>query len=480
MRIAVGGLLQESNAFAAPSTRADFVEIEPDRMLRAFRDTSTEIAGFVDAATAVDADIVPLGFVYGESAGPIDDETAIGFVDRLVERVASCGADVVLLALHGSMTAVGIDDVDGLLLAEIRAAVGADVVIAATLDWHCSITPAMVDAADLLAAYRTYPHIDQRPRARHAAEQAIAAHLGMIRPVAAARHPPMIIAGPSTAHENEPMRSILEEASAIAARVDGVIDWSICPGFARSDVPLAGVHVYVATDDDHDAASRLASDLSLLVWERRSEFLPRLLGVEEALRRLVADPPVPGHPVVVSDQGDNPGGGAAADSTVLLDALLAAGVRGAVVCALTAPDAVATAHRVGVGGTIAVDGRTGTVEHLADGRYTMRSPTHDGVRRDVGPTATVAFGSVRAVLTSSRVQNEDLEFLRMAGVDPAAAAVLVVKSNAHFRAAFAPIAADILDVDTPGLSTPHLERLPYRRIDRPVFPLDDPQWRPTA
>jgi len=66
------------------------------------------------------------------------------------------------------------------------------------------------------------------------------------------------------------------------------------------------------------------------------------------------------------------------------------------------------------------------------------------------------------------------------GVDVTTTGVVTVKSNAHFRAAFEPIAAAILDVDTPGISTPHLARLPYRRITRPVFPIDaDAAWPPS-
>lgn len=477
MRVAIGGLVHESNAFAPPSTQDDLIDIAPAKMAKAFAGTSTEIAGFVDVADGC-ADLEYLGFVYGESGGFLDDECVIGLCDRLVERAVAVAPDVVLLALHGSMASPAIDDVEGRLLGELRDVLGDDVTIAATLDWHCSITPAMVAATDLLVGYRTYPHVDQRPRARRAAELALGAQRGEIAPKVAWRHPPMIIAGPATAHENEPMRSILADAARLAEAVPGALDWSLCPGFARSDVPLAGAHVYTAVNGDADAAGELAGRLAALLWERRDEFLPTLATADDALATVEAAAPRPGQPIVLSDQGDNPGGGAAADSTVLLDALLAGSIDGAVVCSLFAPEAVTAAHAAGVGATIDIHGRSAVVEHVADGRYTMRSPTHDGVRRNVGDTATVRIGGIRAVLTTTRVQNEDLQFLEMAGIDVSSATVLAVKSNAHFRAAFGPIAVEIIDVDTPGLSTPLLHRLPFRRIDRPTFPLDDPDWSP--
>lgn len=482
MRVAIGGLNQESNAFTTThSTRADFVEIPPEKIVRAFAGTSNEIAAFLQTSTDHGADPVPVGFAFAETGGLADAATAEALVDELVERAVDAEPEVVLLALHGSMAAVGIDDVEGLLLEHLRAALGRQVVIGATLDWHCTITPAMVTHADLLVGYRTYPHIDQFGRAARLAELAFAARAGHIRPTGAGAHPPLIVAGPKTSHENEPMRGLLARIEALMGGEPSVLDWSLCPGYARSDVPQAGVHTHVITDDDADLARRLAVRVADLVWEQRHAFLPDLTSIDDAMRIIRAEP----GRVVLSDQGDNPGGGAGADSTVLLEALLAEVVahadaytdgRSLVVCGVCDPAAVDAAHAAGVGGRFAAPVGAirldAVVEHLADGDYVMRSPTHDGVRRRVGPTALLAAGPIRVVVTSQRVQNEDLELLTMAGVDIGAARALIVKSNAHFRAAFGPLADRVVDVDTPGLSTPRLERLPYERIDRPVFPLD--------
>lgn len=478
MIVAVGGLVHEANAFAPPSTTDDVVVIPPEKMVRAFAGTSTEVNGFLEVVG--DEEVVPLGFAYGNSGGMLDDDTALALCDDLVDRTVAARPDVVLLALHGSMATPGIDDVEGLLLGRLRAQLGEGCVIAATLDWHCSITPEMVDSADLLVGYRTYPHVDQHDRAVLAARLAVRVAHGDLRPVASWVRPPMIIAGPPTSHERSPMREVLAAAAEIAERYPAVVDWSLCPGYARSDVPLAGSHVYVVADTDRVQADDCARELAGLLWGRRAEFLPELTSVDDAVEAALgaAGSDEAAGPLVLADQGDNPGGGASADSAVLLDALVAAGVERAVVGSHWDPDTVAEAGQAGVGGHLDWHGRSATVVHLADGRYTMRSPTHDGVRRDVGTVATVDVDDVRVVLTSTRVQNEDLEFLVMAGVDVTTAAVVVVKSNAHFRAAFGPIASGIIDVDTPGLSTPYLGRLPFQRISRPVFPLDDFEWHP--
>lgn len=480
MIVAIGGLVHEANAFAPASTIDDVIVIPPEKMLRAFAGTSTEISGFLDGVTDAGGPVVPLGFTYCESGGMLDDEAALALCDDLVERAEATRPDVLLLALHGSMATPGIDDVEGLLLARLRSRLGDSCVIVATLDWHCSITPDMVSAADLLVGYRTYPHIDQHDRASHAARLARRIVVGDVSPTPAWIRPPMIIAGPATSHQQPAMGAVLATAAEIAERHPSVIDWSLCPGFARSDVPLAGSQIYVVADADHDQAVECARQLATLLWERRTSFLPDLCSVDDAveLARRSHDADRTIRPLVLSDQGDNPGGGAAANSTVLLDALIAAGVDGAVVCSLWDPEAVADASAAGTGESIAWHGRRARVVHLADGRYTMHSPTHDGVKRSVGSIATLAVGGVQAIVTSTRVQNEDLEFLAMAGVDPTTARVLVVKSNAHFRAAFGPLSSRIVDVDTPGLSTPHLARLPFQRIERPIFPLDEFEWSP--
>ena len=480
-RVAVGGLVHESNAFSAvPTRRSNFFEVRPEKLFRAFEGTSSEIAGFLDVCRSAATEIVPVGFAYAGSSGLVDHDVATALVDELVERVAGAEADVVLLALHGSMAADGIDDVEGRLASRLRAELGEAPVVAFTLDWHCSITAEMVEGTDLLVGYRTYPHIDQRTRAVTAARLALAQCRGEVVATAASCHPPMVIAGPRTSHGAEPMRSVLAGAHALAADLPSLLDWSLCPGFARSDVAQAGVHAYVVTDGDPDGAASLARDLAGLAWDQRRAFVPALATVDDAVATALA---ADRHPVVLSDQGDNPGGGAPGDGTVLLGALVAAGAEGAVVGSLCDPEVVELAAGAGVGATVAValggkaDDRHGpplhvdaTVTHLSDGVYTMRSPTHDGVRRSIGPTATLAVGGVQVVVTSTPVQNEDLELFELVGVDMRASTVVVVKSNAHFRAAFEPVAAAVIDVDTPGLSTPHLKRLPFRRLARPVFP----------
>ena len=185
----------------------------------------------------------------------------------------------------------------------------------------------------------------------------------------------------------------------------------------------------------------------------------------------------PKGPVVLSDQGDNPGGGSPCDGTLLLKPLLDAGATNAAVAVIADPEAAAQAIAAGVGAevTLTIGGKrdtlhgapitvTGIVRNITDGMYRNKGPMGTGVQMDMGPTAVFDVNGVEILLTTKRVQPTDLEIFRSQGIEPTEKQILMVKSNVHFRAAFTPIAAEIIDVDTPGLTTNHLDQIPYQRL----------------
>jgi microcystin degradation protein MlrC len=188
---------------------------------------------------------------------------------------------------------------------------------------------------------------------------------------------------------------------------------------------------------------------------------------------------------VLADMADNTGGGAAGDGTEILRELLRVGARSAVVACLWDRAAVEQCVKAGVGGRITleiggkVDDRhgaplsvTGTVRTLSDGRFTHRGPMMNGLPGRLGPTAVLDVDDVKVILITYRWQTLDPEMIRFVGLDPLKEKILVVKSTIHYRAAFEPIAKEIIEVDAPGLSSSNLARFDFRRIRRPIFPLD--------
>jgi len=262
----------------------------------------------------------------------------------------------------------------------------------------------------------------------------------------------------------------------------GVISVSIFAGFPHADIPDAGLGVYVVTDGDRDRAEALAESLARAAWDRRAEFVHSARPVADAVARALA---APGGPIVLADMADNTGGGAAGDGTEILRELIRVRARSAVVACLWDPAAVAKCAAAGAGRRITLDvgGKvddrhgaplavTGVVRTLSDGRFVHKGPMMRGLPGRLGPTAVLDVDGVKVILISHRWQTLDPEMIRFVGIDPLAEKILVVKSTIHYRAAFEPIARDIVEVDAPGLSSSNLGRFLFRRVRRPIFPLD--------
>jgi microcystin degradation protein MlrC len=261
-----------------------------------------------------------------------------------------------------------------------------------------------------------------------------------------------------------------------------VISVSIFAGFPYADIPDAGLGVYVVTDDDQPLAERLARELCRVAWEHRHEFVHSARPVKDAVAQALA---APGRPIVLADMADNTGGGAAGDGTEILRELLRVGARGATVACIWDAAAVQSCVKAGIGNRITleiggkVDDRhgaplrvTGTVRTLSDGRFVHRGPMMTGLPGRLGPTAVLDIDDVKVILITYRWQTLDPEMIRFVGIDPLSEKILVVKSTIHYRAAFEPIAKEIIEVDAPGLSSSNLARFDFRRIRRPIFPLD--------
>jgi microcystin degradation protein MlrC len=339
----------------------------------------------------------------------------------------------------------------------------------------------MIAGADLLHGYKTYPHVDMAERGVEAMERLAQRIDRRIRPTAAWRKPPLLPPLGNQGTTRGPMRRLYDLADEME-KDSKVISVSIFAGFPLADIPDAGLGIYVVTDNDQALAELLAGHLARVAWEHRHEFIHIALPVKEAVARALA---VDGGPIVLTDMADNMGGGAAGDGTEILRELLRVGARSATVACIWDAAAVQACVKAGVGARITldvggkVDNRhgaplsvTGTVRTLSDGRFSYRGPMMTGLAGRLGPTAVLDVDDVKVILITNRRQALDPEMIRFVGIDPLREKILVVKSTIHYRAAFEPIAKEIIEVDAPGLSSSNLARFEYRRVRRPIFPLD--------
>src|SRR5262245_49751800 len=379
------------------------------------------------------------------------------------------------------MVPEGLDGGEGDLITAVRKAVGPNVPIAVTLDFHGNLSPAMVTDATLLHGYKTYPHVDMAARGVEATLRLIDLIEGRIRPTAAFRKPPLLPPLGNQGTARGPMRRLYAPPDEME-RDRRVTSVSVFAGFPFADIPDAGLGIYVVTDNDQALAEELAERLARVAWEHRHEFPHEALSVKDAVAKALASE---GRPVVLADMADNTGGGAAGDGTEILRELVRVGARSSVVACIWDKAAVDACIAAGVGGRVTLDvgGKvddrhgaplrvTGTVRTLSDGRFVHKGPMMHGLPGRLGPTAVLDVDDIKVILISYRWQTLDPEMIRFVGIDPLAERVVVVKSTIHYRAAFEPIAKEIIEVDAPGLSSSNLTRFRFERIRRPIFPLD--------
>jgi microcystin degradation protein MlrC len=487
VRIAIAGFMHESNTFAPlPTDRARFVSgslTGGDDILAAWRDAHHEMGGFIAGAIRFGYDLAPTLMAWATPAGPVEDNVLDEVVERIVDGCRNTPVDGLLLALHGAMVSRSYPDADGEVLRRIRRRLGSSLPIIATLDYHANVSPAMCEHADALVGYQTYPHVDQREIGLTAANLIVRTIRKEIRPQIALASPPMILNLLGQDTNREPMRSLMALARE-AERRPRLLSVSVMAGFPYADVSTMGPSVIAVADQDRPAAQEVADELARRMWEARRDLFVPCPGPKEAVRLALASNQ---GPVVLVDLGDNIGGGSAGDGTVLLSELLRQRAGGAVVV-LHDPVAVQFAQRAGPGGRFefAVGGRVdrlhgdpawvqGVVHSLHAGTWVEDQPRHGGRRfNDQGATAVVMIdGPNTLVLNSLRTPPFSLGQISSLGIDPTRQAILVVKAAVAYKAAYAPIAARVIEVDTPGLTAIDPHRFTFHHIRRPMFPLDD-------
>jgi microcystin degradation protein MlrC len=394
--------------------------------------------------------------------------------------------DGVVLALHGAMVSETEDDAEGALLEALRRVVGPALPVIATLDLHANATPRMARHANALISYRTYPHIDQYERAQQAAALMDRALDGQARLQTLIVQPPTLIgADHGRTVQPGPMRDLLAMADGYEQEA-GIHVVSIQAGFMPADIAWAGPSVAVSHEPQKVArAHEIAGALAQEIWRRRDEETISFRPIAEVMAAIDRDDGK-GGPLVVADGSDNPGGGGYGDATNMLRALIDADVKNAAVGHIFDAATAQAAHKAGIGKTLRVqlgghvDPQFGApievdaeVQSISEGVFVNDGPMGKGTKSEMGPTAVLRIGGIEVIVISNRLQNTDLQTFKSQGIDPAQRRVLVAKSVHHFRAAYAPIAREVMIVDSGALCTPDPKRLPFTRLRRPIWPLDD-------
>ena len=484
-RVLLANLAQETCSFVQSKHTLDdfrrYYLYTGQEIIEKLRGGGMEVSAIIKAAEEDGVELVPVLATYGGTGGPVATAAYAYLRDEILAGARRHAAEVdgAILALHGAMLTEDLDDPEGDLLAGLRRILGPAKPIVCSLDLHAHVTDLMVQQATAFVAYQTHPHVDIYDTGSRAMKLLGRTLRREVRPVMAHRKLRMI-APPEQHNTNRPpMAPIMQHVKAVE-KERGMLAAAIFPVQPQLDVPNLGWSVIAVADGDPALAKARADEIGEVAWQHRREFLRDRTPVSEALR--IARE-TPGGPIVLADSSDGTAGGAEGDSTVLLQALLQSPVPGPCLLLVTDPEAVAQCVAAGVGAEVSLEvggkltpaffrpvGVTGRVRTLSDGRFQMKLPPIPANR---GLTAVLQVGDISIVLSEKPVYTWDEECYRSVGLFPREAKLVQVKSPGGFRPIYEPFARAIIELDTPGPTDSNLARLPYKRVTRPLFPLDD-------
>ena len=403
--------------------------------------------------------------------------------------------DAVYLCLHGAMVAEHLEDGEGELLRRVRALVGADVPVVASLDFHSNTTPAMVEHASALVGYRTYPHVDMADTGRRTAR-----HLDRLLGESGAVHRafrqlPFMIPLTWQCTTSDPMRSIMAMRDELQR--GEVASLTVAAGFPAADIHHCAPSV-LGYGRSPDATERAVDALAREIERREGEFDGVLHSPDDGVRRAIEIARTASRPVVIADTQDNPGAGGDSDTAGMLRALVRNDAPKAALGMMVDPEAALAAHGAGAGSTIniALGGRSGIpgdapfeagfrVERVGDGRFAGTGPMYGGARMNLGPMASLRIRDIEVLVGSRKAQLADLSMYRHCGIEPTTRKIIVNKSSVHFRADFEPIASEVLICVAPGPMVADPGSLPWTRLRpgmrvRPNGPAFDRRAGPAA
>jgi microcystin degradation protein MlrC len=488
-RVLTARFMHETNTFSRVPTdiavirRRDY-HLE-NEIPAAFRGTRSAFGAAFEAADKFGWTLVHPVSANPNPSGIVTDDAFEQITAMIIGAVDTKGPiDGALLFLHGAMVSDNHEDAEGEFLARLRRRLGPEVPIVVTLDLHANVTQLMADNANALIAYRTYPHIDYYERAWQGAELLQRAMEGEIRPKTVIARRPMLYGLDHGRTQRGPMAELIARGETLERNGEALVV-SICAGFSRANIHDVGPSVTVTVDGNTARGQAIAEEFMDYAWETRDFTTVKLLSVAEAVA--LAGRGQPGDkPLVVADYTDNPGGGGYGDATAFLKGLVAGGVESVAFHAICDPEAVREGMRLGVGvkTTLTLGGKTdpsmgggplalhGEVVCLSNGRFIAYGPMGGGVERNYGPSMVFRVGGIDIIVITNNGQAVDLGQFTSLGIDPTRYRTVAVKSMQHFRAAFEPIAREVILVDTGALCseiyTPEL----FTKVRRPVWPLD--------
>ena len=484
MRLVLASFKHETNTFSPVPTTLDrfrpvFNPPDPD----ALAGTNTALGAFIQAAQKEGADFsIPIT-ANAPPSGPVD-QAVFDPVSQAILTEVEAGCDAAMLDLHGAMVTRGSEDGEGQLLEAVRAT-RPGLPIAVALDLHANITPKMIENADIIVGYKTYPHIDMFLTGQHAARLLLGKLKGEINPVMTWGARAMLPHTLKMGTHQSPMKELIRLAS--QAEAEGALAVSVFGGFPLADIHDAGLSVVTITDADQAKAKMISANILDEAWAKRAEFVYHSEPLGESIKRAKA---MDQGPILLIDHSDNCASGGSQDTMAVLAEALDQGLEDLAMFGVCDPESVERCIQVGVGQEIELDlgGKTdlpalglkgkplhltGRVGAVSDGQFTVTGPMNTGITADLGRCVLFKTPQAQIVITEKHHEPYDLGVFTHLGLNPEAKKYVLLKSRVHYRAGFAPIAAEIIECDGEGVTTSDYSLLKFEKVRRPIYPLDN-------
>jgi microcystin degradation protein MlrC len=413
------------------------------------------------------------------SGGPTAQEDYERLAKEFMDAVRSAPpVDAVYLSLHGAMASELEPDPEGYFLQEIRKIVG-DAPIVTSFDLHGIVTDRILENADAIVAFHTYPHVDFYTTGERAARLLLKILNEGVKPVTAVVPIPALVRGNELITASGLIGGMIRRAQRIEAEPGG-LSAGIFIGNPFTDVPDLRSNSFVVVDGDGERASREAIQMAADFWAVHAQMQQPLISLAEAVERTKANR---SGTTILTDAADATSSGASGDSNAILAALIEAGYGGRALIPIVDSGAVEDAFRAGVGATIrtTLGGRLdrkrftplpveAKVRMLSDGDFVSES---NNAIWSGGKTAVLAVGNHIVIATSRPVSLYDRSLFWAHGQEPSRFDAVVVKSPHCQPHMFADWSAQILNVDAPGSTSANLPYLGHTQCARPIFPLDE-------
>jgi microcystin degradation protein MlrC len=449
----------------------------------AYRGTGTVTGAYIEIAEREGAEFELAIAADAWPSGPVEDAAYETMCRTILDAVKRGGWDGILLDLHGAMVTRSHEDGEGTLLKRIRA-IDPKTPIAVGYDMHANVYAEMVEHADVVAGYQTYPHIDMYGTGRRAGDALIRMIKGQAKPTTAWGNLPMLPHVMRQGTADEPNRSLQARCQAMEA--EGALCASLFVGFPHADIRNAGLSVVITTDNDMALAERWRDELLNAAWAQRKAFVYQLEPLEQSVARAKA---MSDGPVFLLDHYDNAASGGPMDTTRVLAEIMRQQLDNVAAFGIFDPAAVQQCIAAGIGATLTlpIGGKqkmpmcpepseplqvTGKVKTIFDGKYRAKGPMAAGTQQDMGHAVVLDTGRVEIVLFSRHVEPFDVNTLLSVGIDPMQKRYVMLKSRIHWRAGMSHLAKSVVECAGVGVCTSDYGQHKFERLRRPIYPLD--------